>query len=740
MSSASGTGRIFVTGIGLATPLAVRREATWDKLVAGERGLRPIDTFDTTGQRASLGGVVADLVMPDVDAGAGVVWSRSSALALTAAREAMEHANIAGVRGLRIGLVLGGTTGGMFETESHLAELHANPEAHTALLQLLTHPLSASGDSLHTTLGPFLRVRTLSTACSSGANAMILAASWLLSGDLDVVVAGGSDGLCRLTLSGFNALAAVDPEPCRPFDRTRRGLNVGEGAGFLVLERGEHARARGARVIAELAGWSLGSEAHHITNPEATGRTAGRVIAEALSSAGLTPSSVDYVNAHGTGTPLNDPMEAAALRMALGADIERVPVSSSKGQIGHTLAAAGGIEAGIAALVIERQTIVPTAGLTEPDPACNLVHVYERGRAARVRAVISNSFGFGGMDSSLVLTEPELGPPHGYRRRSVVVTGAATLTPAGLEGLATADASIGERPAPIGMRITEDLAKHLEVARARRLDRPARVQAVVVQQALADASLDARSARVGLVMGSSFGSLDASAAFMHRVFERGPRFASPADFPNLVPSSPVGHVSIYTGMEGPVLAAADFTTSGEGACAMAIELVESGVADAVVGGAFEEESRIVERRLSVTAPQPGMDARRPRAEGAGVAVFESEEHARARGARIVARVEELRQFREEGARALEGLTPPHDATKAIVIFPRRDPNTIALADACSWRDVPRLITDGAGGDHEALGAVAIAAAAALLARGPVREVLVLSATAERGYAVRLTAP
>ncbi|MFO0673362.1 MAG: beta-ketoacyl synthase N-terminal-like domain-containing protein [Polyangiaceae bacterium] len=321
-------GRVFVTGVGLTTPLAEDREGTWDALLAGRRGLRPITFFDTTGQRGVLGGVVETLRMPDADPGAGLVWSRSTTLALMAAREAMAHARLS-VKDARVGLVIGGTTGGMFETEAHLAALHADPDRHDAILELLTHPLSAAGDSLHVTLGPFARVRTLSTACSSGANAMILAALWLLSGELDAVVAGGSDGLCRLTLSGFNALAAVDPELCRPFDRTRRGLNVGEGAGFLVLERAD--KRRGASVVAELAGWGLGSEAHHITNPEASGRTAARVILDALAGRPRCRRT-------STTSTRTAPARRSTIRWnrrrsrARSATIARVPVSSSSGR------------------------------------------------------------------------------------------------------------------------------------------------------------------------------------------------------------------------------------------------------------------------------------------------------------------------------------------------------------------------------------------------------------------------
>ena len=265
----------------------------------------------------------------------------------------------------RVGLVVGGTTGGMFETEELLARLHAEPGRREVLAGMLSHPLTSTGDRLEDRLGPFARVRTLSSACSSGANALVVAAGWLLAGELDAVVAGGSDGLCRLTLSGFNALGALDAEACRPFDRRRRVTSLGEGAGFVVLERATSARARGVAAVAELAGWAVGSEAHHITNPAPDGAVVASLIQRAVARAGLSPTDVDYVNAHGTGTPLNEPMEALALARALGGELARITVSSSKAQLGHSLGAAGAIEAAITALVVSRRTLVPTAGLDE---------------------------------------------------------------------------------------------------------------------------------------------------------------------------------------------------------------------------------------------------------------------------------------------------------------------------------------------------------------------------------------
>ena len=236
--------RLFITGIGLVTPLAVGAEGTWERLVRGERGIGPITRFATDGYRARIGAEVRELPAPPTES----AWSRTAQMAYVAAREAIQHARLdVGDRGLRVGLVGGGTTGGMLENEELLAAVYADPSRSEELSHLLSHPLWATTDRLHETLGPFIRVRTLSSACSSGANALVVASAWLRSGEVDAVVAGGTDGLCRLTFSGFNALAALDPAPCRPFDARRRGLSLGEGAGFVVLERDDSARARAER-------------------------------------------------------------------------------------------------------------------------------------------------------------------------------------------------------------------------------------------------------------------------------------------------------------------------------------------------------------------------------------------------------------------------------------------------------------------------------------------------------------
>ncbi len=737
--------RLWVTGLGLVTPLGAGVDATWAALVRGDRAIGPVTLFDASTQRVALAAEVRHV--PRGLSRAEASCSRTSAMALAAAEEALQGARL-DVRSARVGLVIGSTTGGMFETESLLARLHAErvtcgPEG---LREMMLHPLTATGDYLDDRLGPFARVRMLASACSSGANAIVVATAWLASGEVDAVVAGGADGLCRLTLSGFNALCALDPGPCRPFDRRRCGTSLGEGAGFLVLESAERARARRVEPVAELAGWAMGSEAHHITNPAPDGAMVAQLIARAIARAGLAPSDVDYVSAHGTGTRLSDPVEAAALGRAFGDEIRRVPVSSSKAQIGHTLGAAGGIEAAITALVVARRMLVPTAGLDEPDPALALVHVPHVGREVpRVRAAVSNAFGFGGMDTVLVFCEPHARksapPPNANRAaegtrygQGPVIGGAAIFGSCGLLGLHEC-ARVGDTPLERGGRADPDM--HLDVTRSRRLDRTARLGAVAVEHALVQA--EAAPESTGVVIGSAFGNVEPSGAFLHRVFSKGARSASPAEFPNLVPSSPAGHISIYAGMHGPVFATADLSVSGESAFAEAVRLLAAGESTCFVAGAIDTESDIVDRALSPLFGPAASQEDAARSDLAAAVVIESAAGSRARGGRALARVAQVVEWRGDPRSALGELLGPRGA-RAEVVLSRSDGATDAILRRTAWWKCDRLHCASAFGEGDALGAVAIAVAAARVGTARAGEVLVLGLAPGRGYAVVLVAP
>lgn len=731
--------RIWVTGIGVMSPLGRGAEITMNRLLAGDRAFGPVTLFDTTGSKSRIAAEVSGVAAADVaPEGHASAWSRTDALSVLAIREALGQAGVYPGK-TQVDLILGGTTAGMYETEELLAWLAREPDAIKPMSQMLSHPLSSTADHVRAAVGPFRNVRSICSACSSGANAIMLAAAWIRAGSSKCVIAGGADGLCRLTFAGFGALSAVDPSPCRPFDKRRAGLNLGEGAGFIVLEPEESARSRGAKPIAELRGWAIGAEAHHITNPESDGATAARIMSGALKIAGLSPDDIDYINAHGTATPLNDSMESAAIRTCFGPKASAIPVSSIKGQIGHTLGAAGGIEAAITALSIARGVVPPTAGLEEVDPACELNHVFQ-GREQPVRAAMSNSFGFGGTDTALIFSAPEAFPePRLPVRRDVVIVGAATIGPLGVLGSSENGAYFEPGPAPSPGPVPFQASEHLDVARARRLDRAGRLSTVVVQRLLRDSQLDPsdpkQAVELGAIMGAAFGSVDGSTAYMVRIHEKGVKYASPVDFPNLVPSSPVGHASIYLGLRGPVFAVADLGATAECAVSIAADLISIGEGEILAAGSVEEMSSVTERCLSPICS--GFDAG-VRSEGASALLLESADHARSRGARILARLSFWTAWRDDSAEALAQLPAPRDPARAAVVTGHAEASLDFLA-ATGWTDVARRSVNARAGTHEGIGGFAMAAAISSLLSGVFDEILVIGLGPDRGYALLLHA-
>jgi 3-oxoacyl-[acyl-carrier-protein] synthase II len=728
---------IAITGVGVVSSLGASARETWPRVLAGERGIGELTVFEAEAYRTRTVAEVSGIA----DVVPGHVLSRTSELACRAAREAIADAALP--RDRRVGLVVAGTTAGMLETESLLAVLlgptrEVDPEARKeALSRMLSHPLSAPTDRVESELGPFTRVRSLSSACSGGANAILVGASWLELGLVDAVVCGAADALCRVTLAGFNALAALDPAGARPFDKRRRGLTLGEGAGFIVLETRASAEARKKDIVATVLGWASRSEAHHVTNPEPRGEAPVRAMQAALRRAGLTPADVDYVNAHGTGTPLNDPMETRALARVLGDRLKDVPVSSQKGQIGHTLAAAGAIEAVLTALAIRDGVLPPTGGLEEPDPECDLRHVM-RAEKHDTRVALSSSFGFGGMDTVLVLGRGDAHEPPRRARRRVVVTGAASVTPAGVR-VGPDVASVAEQKAT-GADVEIDFDQHLDVDRARRLDRASRLAAVVAMRALgAERETDVPS-EAGIVFGSAFGAVDATSAFMRRLREKGPRLVSPADFPSLVPSSPAGHVSIQLGLTGPAMVVADLAASGECAFTQAWELAAIGEVDRVVACAVEERSAIVEQVLHAVFRASGAthartvdDPALARKEGGAAIALAAEDAAEAARLPMLAVVERVVAWTHE-ADPLASLDPPPGG--AIVVFGAANGGGADAVARSRWASCPRVTTDACG-THEAAGGIAIALAAAKVARGEVPAALAVGTARGWGYAVWL---
>lgn len=394
--------RVVVTGIGAVTSIGSGIAEFWRSLLAGVCGIRPFDLFDPSGYRTQTAGAVTEIPDGFLTASEKRRMSRADRMGLAAAREAIGASglDLSGEDPRRIGVILGGGTSGLLDSEAffekHLRGVRDRPS------RVLNHLPDAITDRIAQRFGLEGLKSTITTACSSSANAMGYAHDAIAANLADVVVTGGSDVLARLTYGGFNALRAVDPEPCRPFDRERKGLSIGEAAGILVFEEAGRARRRGAPILAEFLGYGVTSDAYHMTAPDPSGSAGGRTIRAALAAAGVNVEDVDYVNAHGTATPQNDSAETAAIKNALGERARRVPVSSIKSMIGHCLCASGAIEAVATVLTVLRGEIPPTIHYENPDPACDLDYVPNEARSARVQVAVSNSFAFGGNSSAVV--------------------------------------------------------------------------------------------------------------------------------------------------------------------------------------------------------------------------------------------------------------------------------------------------------------------------------------------------
>ncbi len=422
--------RVAITGVGMVTPVGNDAPSTWAKLVAGTSGVAPIAGFDASGFPTRIGAEIKDFKAESVltDRKLSKFASRPHRFAFAAAEEALRDAGIRPEPSTRRrwGLMVG--AGMMGVTFNELEAIHAQCAPDGELNedgflrdQFPADPVAFCRSQTNAGLALLARhfgiegyASAVHTACASGGQAVGTALKVLRRGHVDFMLAGGYDSMLNpIGLAAFCLLGALStdndtPERAsRPFDANRNGFVLGEGAGMLVLEEWNAARQRGAHIYAELAGDGNSLSSYRITDSHPSGDGPIQSMQQSLSDAGLTPEQLDYVNAHGTSTLMNDRSECAALRAVLGAQIERVPVSSTKSCMGHLIAAAGAVEAAVCALAI-RDGIAPvSANLLQPDPDCNVNLVRGKSRRMRIRAALSNSLGFGGSNSSLAFRHPE---------------------------------------------------------------------------------------------------------------------------------------------------------------------------------------------------------------------------------------------------------------------------------------------------------------------------------------------
>jgi len=401
------TRRVVVTGIGAVTSIGTNVADFWKALLAGECGIREFTLFDSSSYRTQTAAQVTEIPDAFLTPAQRRRMSRADRMGIAAAAEAVRESGLDFSREdpTRIGVILGGGTSGLIDSEAFFDRLLHGKKGRPS--RVLNHLPDAITDRIAQYFALEGLKSTITTACSSSANAMGYAHDAIAAGLADVVLTGGSDVLARLTYAGFNSLRSVDPEPCRPFDRDRKGLSIGEAAGILVFEERERARRRGAPILAEFLGYGVTSDAYHMTAPDPSGAAGGRTVRAALESSGVNGSDIDYVNAHGTATPQNDTAETAALKAGLGDRARRIPISSIKSMIGHCLCASGAIEGVATILTIRDGKIPPTIHYENPDPTCDLDYVPNEARDLSVRVAISNSFAFGGNSSVVVFGAPE---------------------------------------------------------------------------------------------------------------------------------------------------------------------------------------------------------------------------------------------------------------------------------------------------------------------------------------------
>ncbi|MGZ4972478.1 MAG: beta-ketoacyl-[acyl-carrier-protein] synthase family protein [Limisphaerales bacterium] len=409
--NSSSSARVVITGVGIITSLGCGWNQNAEGFRTGRRAFRGVTLFDVSRHRTKVAAeadLPSDIPTMKLNSRATQRLDRAAKLLLTAADEAIGQSklNLTAASLLKTPIVLGTTSGGMTTGQSYYRTAIEQPAAKakqpTRVLQYLAQTQIAM---LAEALGIAGQTITIANACASGSNAVGHAFEMVRTRQADVVVTGGYDALCEMVFTGFDSLQALSPTQCRPFDANRDGLALGEGAAVFILESAEHAYARGAKSLGEIVGYGASTDCHHLTQPQPEGNAALASMSAACASAGLKAEQIGYINAHGTGTPLNDAAEAAAISRWAGDATPQVHVSSTKASVGHLLGAAGAVEAAVCLMALQGQWLPPMCTQTA-DPACKFPLVLKP-TDALLGYALSNSFGFGGANASVIFRRAE---------------------------------------------------------------------------------------------------------------------------------------------------------------------------------------------------------------------------------------------------------------------------------------------------------------------------------------------
>ncbi|GAA2266129.1 hypothetical protein GCM10010149_02960 [Nonomuraea roseoviolacea subsp. roseoviolacea] len=696
---------VVVTGLGIICAAGRDPAEFWQRLTTGQGGLTPVEDEAFAVFTARHAGQVPDEWIADQLPGSDADLDRTARLALVAARQAVGMAGLTAAEAgaERFGIILG--------------KCQATPDAAGRY-----QPMHRTQDVVAERLGLRGPRILVSTACAAGGNAVGLAKDKILTGEADAVLAGGVDPLLFGTYAGFAGLQALSTGPCRPYSHSD-GLNLGEGAAFLLLEPLDLALARGAVPLAEVAGYGLSADAYHATAPDPTGRGGASAVRRALADAGLTPGDVQYVSGHGTGTPANDAMEAKVMRLVFGERAGQVPTSSIKSFVGHTLGAAGAVEAVASVLALRHATAPPTIGFDEDGQgrAGDLDFVPNVARPMPIGTVVSNNYAFGGNNVSLVLTTP--GEPRPYEelpRRDAVITGLGPVTGAGTGVAELTEAVLAGRH---GAGRGPSLEGRTFAPRSlwRHMNHLSRLAIAASRLAWEDSGLKLPRKDlddVALIFATGAGSAESTGGFDESIAVN-PNKPAVLSFSNVVLNATGGAVCQTLGLRGPTTTICNGGASASIALDCALELIRSGKAEVVLVVAADETTgtaALDTEDLPVPSPYDSGSAGAVRGSAAVAFVVESAEHCAARDGRPYAKV--------LGTGHANGDAAPHTDADADAVarsiaraFAVASGPTTAATSAAASGAVAGLVVgaaDGTAGDGAEAAAVLAGASGARL--------------------------
>lgn len=601
---------VAISGIEIFCALGRNKEEVFGNLIAGKSGIRdykiPVARIDRK-------------EMPQTSIYSGVTDHNDYLLrcAIGALNDA--KVDLMSLETERIGLVVGTSLGGMRIGEVFYQTLIKEEKPGLKVKALLDYPIHAPVDYLVSKLklrGPSICV---STACSSGQVAVSIAYDLIKNNICDLVIAGGVDTLCEISFGGFSSLKALASTPCAPFSNTALGLSLGEGAGVLILEPLKNALYRKGSAYAIICGYGIASDCYHPTAPDPTGEGIARAMKSAVLGSNVCADEVDYINAHGTGTPSNDIAETLGVKKAFRENFRNILMSSIKGAIGHTLGAAGAIECAITAFSLYKNQFPPTVNFTSARPGCDMNYIPNQGITKEIKIAISNSFAFGGNNSSIVLKAVKKDSKNVQEIASVddepvVITGIGLASPLGIDKEENWSAIIENRSsvrefegvfdfynrgfAKQRCRIDDGMFNSIRLKNRRKMDRLSLISSIAALAALTDAHIKVtsqNSERIGIIYGTGTGSLETIEKFYRSIVTNGLKNGDAGLFPNTVLNSPVGYITIETGIKGPNC------TIGRGRVSLFFSLflgylwLKNKRADVVLCGSGDEYSEILHK-------------------------------------------------------------------------------------------------------------------------------------------------